>query len=71
MKNRIKEYRKACGFTQQELANAAGCTRQYINMLEAEDADINLSADLLASLAKSLNCTMDDLILPEASTERD
>lgn len=71
MKNRIKEFRKAVGFTQQELANAAGCTRQFINMLEAEDADINLSATLLASLAKALGCTMDDLILPEASTERD
>lgn len=71
MKNRIKEYRKKCELTQQELADVAGCTRQYINMLEADDADYNLSADLLVSLAKALNCTMDDLILTEPSTKRD
>ena len=64
MKYKIEQYRKQCGMTQQELADKAGCSRQFVNMLENSD-DINVSSKTLLNIAKALNRTVDDLIFFE------
>lgn len=64
MKYKIEQYRKQSGMTQQELADKAGCSRQFVNMLENSD-DINVSSKMLLSIAKALNRTVDDLIFFE------
>lgn len=71
MKYSIRDRRQEAGLTQRELAEKAGCTRQFINMLEAEDQDFNISTDLLVNLADALHCSTDDLILRSASTKVD
>ncbi len=64
MKNKIREHREAAGLTQQELAEKAGCSRQFINMLE-NDTQINVSIKVLAQIANALNKPVDDLIFFE------
>ena len=64
MKLKIKEYRKELGLTQDELAQKAKCSRQFINMLENND-DINVSVQTLANLAQALDKTIDELIFFE------
>lgn len=71
MKYSIRDRRQEAGLTQKELAEKAGCTRQFINMLESEDQDFNISTDLLIGLADALHCRIDDLILRPVSTEVD
>lgn len=61
MKYRIRELRKEKGLSQQELANKAGCTRQFINMLENSD-EINISTKMLISIATALEVSVDTLL---------
>ncbi len=61
MKLKIKEYHKSKNLTQQELADKAGCTRQFINMLENND-DINVSGKMLVNIARPLDTTVDDIL---------
>ncbi len=65
MKYNIKRCREAKGMTQQELADAAGCSRQFINMLENSD-EINVSTKKLLDIANALGTTVDELIFFEA-----
>lgn len=65
MKLRIKEYREKQGLTQQELAEKANCSRQFINMLENSD-DINVSTKVLLNIANALEVKVDDLIFLKA-----
>lgn len=65
MKLRIKEYREKQGLTQQELAEKANCSRQFINMLENSD-DINVSTKVLLGIANALEVKVDDLIFLKA-----
>lgn len=64
MKLKIKEYRTQRGLSQQKLADEAGCSRQFINMLENSD-DINVSSKVLLAIANALGVTVDDLIFFE------
>lgn len=64
MKLRIKEFREQKGITQQELADKAGCSRQFINMLENQ-AEINVSTKTLLNIAVALGIKVDDLIFLE------
>lgn len=64
MKLKIKEYRTQRGFSQQKLADEAGCSRQFINMLENSD-EINVSSKVLLAIANALGVTVDDLIFFE------
>lgn len=50
--------------TQQELADSAGCSRQFVNMLENSD-EINVSTKVLVSIANALGRTVDELIFFE------
>lgn len=64
MKYNIKKYREANGMTQSELAEKAGCSRQFVNMLENSD-EINVSSKVLVRLANALGKTVDELIFFE------
>lgn len=64
MKYNIKKFREAKGMTQQELADKAGCSRQFVNMLENSD-EINVSTKVLVNIANALERTVDELIFFE------
>lgn len=64
MRYNIKVFREAKGMTQQDLADKAGCSRQFVNMLENSD-EINVSTKVLVSIANALERTVDDLIFFE------
>jgi len=55
----LRLWREHRGLTLQALADKSGCTRQMLSMIEHGKAAP--SADLLARLALSLECDMDDL----------
>lgn len=64
MRYNIKKFREAKGMTQQELADKAGCSRQFVNMLENSD-EINVSTKVLVNIANALERTVDELIFFE------
>ncbi len=66
MKYKIRKFRKDKGLSQQELAERAGCTRQFINMLENSD-DINISTKMLIRIANALEVSVDSLLFSECS----
>lgn len=59
MKNKIKEYRKAKGISQQDLSENVDVSRQTINAIENNKYDPTLS--LAFNLAKELETSVDDL----------
>lgn len=61
MKNNIKTLRKAQKFSQDELAQAAGVTRQTINAIENDKYDPSL--ELAFKLASILLVRVDGLFL--------
>lgn len=63
MKNRIKEYRRERGITQEELARSVGVTRQTIISLESER--YNASLELAYKLAKRFGVTIEDIFVFE------
>lgn len=60
MKNRIREFRKAKGMTQEQLAISIGKVKSAISKLENGNADI--SGLILESIARALDCRPTDLI---------
>lgn len=59
----LKRIRVAYGCTQAELANKSGVSLRSIQMYEQRNKDINkASVDTLYRLAKTLGCSMEDLI---------
>lgn len=61
MNNRIKEYRKSKGVTQEELARAAEVTRQTI--ISLENGKYNASLQLAHKLAKFFGVAIEDLFI--------
>ncbi|OON99646.1 MAG: transcriptional regulator [Epulopiscium sp. Nele67-Bin004] len=59
MENKIKEFRKNKGLSQQQLATACNVTRQTINAIENDKYDPTLS--LAFQLAKVLGVLVDEL----------
>lgn len=59
--NRLKELRRAVGWTQQDLSGASGLTRSYISRLEMGDIALP-SSEKLRALALALGTTPDDLL---------
>ncbi|MGP4071793.1 helix-turn-helix transcriptional regulator [Piscibacillus sp. B03] len=57
--NRVRELRARHGFSQTELANQVGVTRQTIGFIEK--GDFSPSITLALSLAQSLQTSVDDL----------
>ena len=59
----LKRMRTAYGFTQAELAGRSGISLRSVQMYEQRSKNINkASADTMYRLAKTLDCTMEDLI---------
>ena len=57
--NSLEEYRKSKGLTQQELSIAAEVSRKSINAIEN---GVYVPSTVLAlKIAKTLNCTVEDL----------
>jgi molybdate-binding protein/DNA-binding XRE family transcriptional regulator len=57
--NRLKERRQAAGFSQQQLADMAGITRQAVSAVEASQYSPATSVTL--QLARALDCRVEDL----------
>jgi len=61
--NRLMELRKKKGYTQEELADALGISRQAVSKWERAEASPD--TDNLIELAKLYNVSLDDLLLSE------
>lgn len=61
MENRIKEYRKSCGLTQEELAEAVDVTRQTVISLES--GKYIASLQLAFRLAKFFGVSIEELFI--------
>ncbi|MCL5009028.1 MAG: helix-turn-helix transcriptional regulator [Patescibacteria group bacterium] len=61
MKNKIKEFRRKLGFTQEDLARRAGVRRETIVFLEA--GKYNPSLQLAHDVARVLKTTIDELFV--------
>ena len=57
---RIREKRKNCGYTQEELAEALGISATYLSRIE--NGRRNLSLDLLVDLCRELRVGIDSII---------
>ena len=63
MNNRIKEFRKANGVTQEDLANTLEVTRQTI--ISLENGKYNASLQLAYKIAKYFNVTIEEIFIFE------
>ncbi|WP_143462239.1 helix-turn-helix transcriptional regulator [Levilactobacillus enshiensis] len=61
--NRVKEFRKAAGLTQFQLAQQVAVARQTINLVENDK--YNPSLDLCIRLAKALHTDLNQLFWEE------
>ena len=66
VRNRVKLARVELGYTQQELADLIGVTRQTIGLIEAEQ--YNPTIILCLRLARALHKPLTDLFLAEELT---
>lgn len=64
LKNRVRERRKALGWTQQTLADRAGVTRQTVNQVETIEGH-QTTAVVCLRLAEALGSEMTDLFYEE------
>jgi putative transcriptional regulator len=63
IRNRVKELRNERGWTQQQLADAVGVSRQSINSIERERYVPSLL--LALTFARVFNCTTDEIFTLE------
>lgn len=63
MTNKIKELRKECGVTQEDLAVAVGVTRQTI--ISLENGKYNASLQLAHKIAKYFNTNIEEIFIFE------
>lgn len=63
MKNVIPEYRSKCGFTQDQLADRLGVSRQTINSIER--GKFNPSLPLAIRIAKIFQTNVESIFFPE------
>ncbi len=61
--NPIRVWREYRGLTQQQVAEAAGISKSYLSQLETGQR--KGSAEVLARVAKALNVSLDDLVMPD------
>lgn len=67
MNNRIKLARIESSYTQEQLANTVGVTRQTINLIEK--GKYNPSLKLCIAICRSLNKTLNDLFWLEEESK--
>ena len=63
MKNNLKQFRNDLNFSQEELANKTGVSRQTINSIEKGKFDPSLG--LVFKLLKVLECSLNELFVYE------
>ena len=63
LNNRIKEFRKAHGVTQEDLANTLEVTRQTI--ISLENGKYNASLQLAYKISKYFNVTIEEIFVFE------
>ena len=62
-KTKLREIRKARGFTQQELSEASGVSLRMIQLYEQRQNDINKAqVTVVINLARALGCDVEDLL---------
>lgn len=66
MKNDVSMYRERKGFSQGELADAVGVSRQTINAIERNRYDPSL--ELAFKLAGYFDCTIEELFDPQTTS---
>lgn len=66
VKNRIKEFRSARGWTQEQLAGAVGVSRQSINSIERDRYVPSLV--LALTFAKVFECSTEQIFTLETET---
>ena len=59
---KIREARRKCGLSQEQLAEKIGVARQTIGLIEA--GNYNPSISLCIDICKALNRTLDELFWP-------
>jgi putative transcriptional regulator len=67
IQNRVKELRSARGWTQEQLAQAVGVSRQSINSIERERYVPSL--ELALTFARIFECATDEIFQLERSTQ--
>ena len=65
---RIRRYRKACGLSQEALAQKVGISVTHMSHIET--GNTKLSLPVLVSLAEALEVSTDELLLQGSPTER-
>lgn len=64
MKNRVKEFRKAAGMTQEELAKASMISRVYLSQIETGKQK-EIGSSILFQIAKALKKDVGDIFFTE------
>ncbi|GAB1759135.1 helix-turn-helix transcriptional regulator [Priestia megaterium] len=67
MKHRIKELRSAFGWTQEQLSEKIGVSRQTI--ISIENGRYNPSLELAYKIAKSFRCKIEDVFIFEKGSD--
>lgn len=60
----LRRVRKAKGFSQEQLAHASGLDRSYVGKIER--GQVNLTIEKINVLAKTLSCSLKELVPEEA-----
>lgn len=68
MKNRLKELREASGYTQEELGQLVGVSRQAINAIETEKYEPSIW--LAYDISKVFECAIEEVFLFEESERK-
>ncbi|WP_042159923.1 helix-turn-helix transcriptional regulator [Paenibacillus gorillae] len=67
MKHRLKELRASNGWTQENLSEQVGVSRQTI--ISIESGRYNPSLELAYKIAKTFRCTIEDVFIFEEGSE--
>ena len=62
MRNKIAEYRKKIGMSQQELADEAKISRTYLSILENQKQEV-IGSDVMFRIADALNVPYHEIFL--------
>lgn len=59
IRDNIKKYRKEKNLTQQDLANLAGISRQYVTDIENENRNKHITIAILGRIADAMNVNIE------------
>ena len=67
IRRNIKKYRKQCGMTSAQLAEAVGVSHDFIRQIESEKTRYNFSVETLYRISVVLGTGLDKLIEKESN----